>query len=174
MEWLIGKLLIILLSLFGFGGLPENVSAPAEVPDSVGIELETAEMAQVLRVIDGDTIEVLLADGSRERVRYLGIDTPEENPDGIPECYATEATQLNNDLVTGVLVQLEAETLDRDEYGRLLRYVYAGSVDVSAELLKLGAAQVMMIPPNTRRNSEFRNLYQIAQGSGMGMHSVCQ
>ena len=81
------------------------------------------EQALVIRVIDGDTIE--LQDGSR--VRYLGIDTPETD-----EYYYTEATAKNRELVEGKIVELQSGKRDQDKYDRLLRYVYVNGVFVNA------------------------------------------
>lgn len=89
------------------------------------------ERALVVRVIDGDTIE--LQDGSR--VRYLGIDTPEAG-----ESYYSEATARNKELVEGKVVYLQKGKRDRDEYDRLLRYVYVDGVFVNAELVAQGFA----------------------------------
>ena len=76
--------------------------------------------AQVLKVVDGDTIDVQLGNVT-ERLRFIGIDTPES---GV--CYFSEATNRLKTLVTGQTVLLEADSTqdDRDVYGRLLRYVW--------------------------------------------------
>ena len=73
--------------------------------------------ARVLRVIDGDTIDVLL-NGEVERVRFYGVDTPERNQ----PCY-DEATQRNRELA-GKEVFLMADARERDQHGRLLRYAF--------------------------------------------------
>lgn len=81
---------------------------------------------QVTRVIDGDTIEVLI-DGEIEVVRLIGIDTPElKHPVKAVECYAVEASRYMAKLVAGKYVRLEADPTqdDRDRYDRLLRYVF--------------------------------------------------
>ena len=74
----------------------------------------------MVRVIDGDTVE--LENG--ERVRYLGMDTPETvHPSKPVECYGPEASERNKDLVEGKTVRLLQDGPDRDSYDRLLRYV---------------------------------------------------
>lgn len=88
--------------------------------------------AKVVAVIDGDTIEI---EGG-ERVRYIGIDTPETD-----ECYGPEATQANKELVLGKEVILIRDVEDRDKYGRLLRYVIANGRFVNTELVRLGYAE---------------------------------
>ena len=90
------------------------------------VSVRHAELATVVRVIDGDTIEVVTGVFQRaETVRYIGIDTPETvHPDRPVEPFGREATQANRELVGWTIVWLEADVTDRDRYGRLLRYVY--------------------------------------------------
>ena len=84
-----------------------------------------AASARVLRVIDGDTIEVSI-EGSEEDVRYIGVDTPETVKPGAPvECYGPQASAANHRLVEGRTVRLVFDRERRDAYGRLLAYVYA-------------------------------------------------
>ncbi len=111
--------------------------------------------AQVVRVVDGDTIIVLI-DGREERLRYIGIDAPESvAPDQPVECYGPEASKENERLVGGQKVYLEADTEDRDRYGRLLRYVYVDGQDgnltmVNEQLVASGFAEAGSYPPNER------------------------
>src|SRR4030067_982445 len=74
----------------------------------------------VVKVVDGDTVE--LENG--QKVRYIGIDTPETTL-GKNDCYGTEATEKNKELVEGKRVRLEKDISETDKFGRLLRYVYA-------------------------------------------------
>ena len=90
------------------------------------------QRADVLRVIDGDTIDVRL-DGVEERVRYYGIDTPERGE----RCF-TEATERNESLV-GDTVLLLPDARERDTFDRLLRYVFTeDGVSVAARLIAEG------------------------------------
>ena len=89
----------------------------------------------VKRVIDGDTI-VLEND---ERVRYVGVDTPEYTTQKEP--FGKEATELNKRLVEGKRVYLVKGITDRDGFGRLLRYVFVEGVMVEAELVREGLAE---------------------------------
>ena len=80
--------------------------------------------ARVVRVIDGDTIEVSI-DGAEEDVRYIGVDTPETVKPGAPvQCYGPQASAANHRLVEGRTVRLVFDRERRDAYGRLLAYVY--------------------------------------------------
>lgn len=104
----------------------------------------------VLRVVDGDTFVVEI-DGQRERVRYIGIDTPEMNDtrEAVME-RAREATEVNSELVAGRSVRLEFDVQRRDKYGRLLAYVWVGDTLVNEELVRRGYAELLTIPPNVR------------------------
>ena len=104
----------------------------------------------VLRVVDGDTIEVELA-GETERVRYIGIDTPEMD-DRRPELrdLARAARRANALLVGNRRVRLELDVEKRDRYGRLLAYVWVGDTLVNEELVRLGHADTYTFPPNVR------------------------
>lgn len=102
----------------------------------------------VTKVVDGDTVEL----ESGEVVRYLGIDAPEiyRKKEGSPEFFAREAARYNKKLVYLKKVQLEFDVERKDQYGRLLAYVYVKGLFVNAELVKLGYAKAMIKPPNTK------------------------
>src|SRR3712207_4150278 len=80
---------------------------------------ETGGERRVTHVVDGDTIRL-----GEERVRLIGVDTPETRRPGTPvQCFAREATAFMKRLVAGRRVRLELDVEDRDRYGRLLAYV---------------------------------------------------
>ena len=118
----------------------------------------------VLRVIDGDTIEVRLANGDRERVRYIGIDAWEmsERPHG------DHGLTANRELVSGKDVRLVRDRTDRDRFGRLLRYVYVGGRHVNAELIKAGRAKAKNYPPDEKFKTRFSKLETQARRLGRG------
>jgi micrococcal nuclease len=68
-------------------------------------------------------------------------------------------------------VRLELDVQARDRYGRLLAYVWLGDTMVNAELLRLGLAQVMTVPPNVRHQALFLKLQREARESGRGLWS---
>jgi micrococcal nuclease len=128
--------------------------------------------ARVERVVDGDTI--VLAGG--ERVRYIGVDTPESVKPGTPvECFAKRAARANADLVGGRTVELRYDVEQRDRYGRLLAYVYRASdgLFVNAELVRRGYATPATFPPNVRHVDEFARLARQARSAGRGLWSAC-
>jgi len=109
----------------------------------------------VVRVIDGDTIVVEL-DGQNERVRYIGIDTPEMN-DERPTIrrVASAAKAANARLVAGRRVRLELDAERRDRYGRLLAYVWVGDTMVNEALVRAGYAVPYTVPPNVKYADRF-------------------
>lgn len=123
--------------------------------------------AQVVRVVDGDTLEVALG-GARETVRLIGVDAPERD-----ECYWDEATAALLELVEGRELELAADTSDRDRYGRLLRYVFAEGRHVNAELVLRGAAVARDYPPDTERSDELHDAESEARGAGRGLWTAC-
>ena len=129
---------------------------------------------RVMTVTDGDTIRVRLASGRVERVRYIGIDTPEtEKPGARGECYADRAQEFNERLVGDRDVDLELDVGERDRYGRLLAYVRVGSKLVNAELLRNGYAVPLVVPPNVRFEDRFRRLARAARRRGEGLWASC-
>jgi len=83
--------------------------------------------ATVVRVVDGDTVHVQLADGTSETLRLIGIDTPEVvDPRKPVQCYGREASAHAHELLDGQAVTLELDPSqgERDKYGRLLAYVW--------------------------------------------------
>jgi len=105
--------------------------------------------ATVVHVVDGDTIVVEVADRT-ETVRILGADTPETvDPRKSVQSYGPEASaHTKARLSPGTRVTLETDAEVRDKYGRLLAYVYVAGVRYDDELLRLGFARLLIIPPN--------------------------
>lgn len=135
--------------------------------------------ATVSHVVDGDTIEVELPDGSREDVRYIGIDTPETVKPGEPvECGGPRAHDANERLVGGRAVRLRFDAERRDRYGRLLAYVYVPRpgeppLFVNGELVRLGLARTLTIPPNDSFADRFDRLAARAGALGRGLWGRC-
>jgi micrococcal nuclease len=127
---------------------------------------------RVERVVDGDTI--VLAGG--ERVRYIGVDTPESVKPGTPvQCFAKAASRFNARLVEGKRVRLRYDAERQDRYGRTLAYVYreADGLFVNAELVRRGYATTLTIPPNVAHADDFRKLASAARRAGRGLWSSC-
>ncbi len=130
--------------------------------------------------MDGDTIVV-----GEERVRLIGIDTPESVKPGTPvECFAREASAEMKRLVDGRRVRLVLDVEKRDRYGRLLAYVYlprgpsagagaGGEVFVNLEMVRRGFASVATFPPNVRHVDDFVRAQGEARSAGRGLWGAC-
>ncbi len=129
--------------------------------------------AEVVEVTDGDTIEVELVGGGRERVRYIGIDTPESNPDQPLECFGPEAAEANRELVEDRRVRLQPGPEQRDRYGRLLAFVRVGDTLVNAELVRRGYARTLTIAPNDVLAPTLQQLERQAARAGRGLWDAC-
>jgi micrococcal nuclease len=122
---------VLVTVLSGCGGAPARDqldSAPTGDTNPVG------ESARVVRVFDGDSMNVEI-DGSIVEVRMIGINAPEGD-----ECHGDEARDALTDLLGDGPVVLEEGTGDRDQFGRVLRYLWVDGVDVNERMLELGHA----------------------------------
>jgi micrococcal nuclease len=129
--------------------------------------------AQVVRVVDGDTIVVVM-DGLEYRVRYIGINTPETvDPRKPVECYGREASQRNRELVEGKTVEVEKDVSETDQYGRLLRYVWLNGDMVNAILVREGYALASTYPPDVKYDELFLDLQREAREAGRGLWTAC-
>jgi len=123
----------------------------------------------VTHVVDGDTITVTLG-GRAEKVRYIGMDTPEtKHPVKGKEPGGREAAAANRNLVLGKTVRLELDVRERDRYQRLLAYVYVGELMVNAELVRRGCAQAVTLPPNVAHARELVRLEREARLARRGL-----
>ena len=139
----------------------------------------TSNGAEVLQVIDGDTITIVNIDTHRlDRVRLIGVNAPEMKPS--PYCGAVESTAYLNSLLKGQVVTLVPGALERDRYGRLLAYVWRTDynegmqVMVNWEVIRNGHASTMIIPPNDRYKDLFKTAYSEARQERRGMHERCR
>ncbi len=128
-------------------------------------------------IVDGDTVDFVI-DGREERVRLIGIDTPEtERPDTDVECYGPEATEFVTRLLpAGTRVRIERDTVNRDDYGRLLGYVYRvdDGVFVNYELVRQGYATPLSIEPNTTHAELFVDAARAAEADDAGLWAACR
>ncbi len=108
-------------------------------------------------MVDGDTIQVCCIGWKREKVRYIGINTPEtKHPTKEVEHFGEEASEANRKLVDGKTVRLEFDVQQLDKYGRTLGYVYLeDGTFVNAWLVENGYAMVMTVPPNVKHQELF-------------------
>jgi len=124
------------------------------------------QQVRVIRVIDGDTLEL---EGG-QRVRYIGVDTPEMNDSRASvRAWAEKGKEKNRGLVEGKTVTLERDVSETDKYGRLLRYVYVNGVMVNSELIRLGFAFATPYPPDVKHQDLFAQLEKEARTAGAGL-----
>jgi micrococcal nuclease len=156
------------LALLGDCGEPEPLGSgdTQDGPRELG--------ATVTEVIDGDTIEVRLDDGTFEDVRYIGVDTPESvDPDQPVQCFGRRAARANEAMVGGRRVLLRFDAERRDRYGRLLAYVSVGRRLVNAALARRGLARTLTIAPNDSLAPLFARLAGAAGRAGRGLWGAC-
>lgn len=130
----------------------------------------------VTRVYDGDTIEVSM-NGTPEKIRLIGIDTPEtHDPDTPAQCYGEHASQATTDALLHTSVRLEADPTgdNRDRYDRLLRYVFTSDETLwNKELITRGEAFAYISFPFVRK-VEFMTAQFEAAREKRGLWSACE
>jgi micrococcal nuclease len=130
-------------------------------------------MVPVTKVTDGDTLHVMYQ-GHDERVRLIGIDTPEVPwYGGQGECYGVEAGLFARHRLSGRSVRLVFDLNRRDRYSRLLAYVYLGPELFNLTLVRLGYARSDPVPPDTRLAGQFARAEEEARSAGRGLWSAC-
>ncbi len=163
---------ILALIIIAVGGIvnKNKLTQPSIVPTPSDPAFHT-----VTSFADGDTITVQIGD-KKEKVRLLGVDTPETNdPRKAVQCFGKAASQFTEALIGTNSVRLEADPLnsDRDRYDRLLRYVYLpdGTL-VNAEIIKQGYGFAYLTYP-IQKNEEFKNYENQAREAGKGLWGSC-
>lgn len=150
-----------------------NIAAVGEAETSMSTKIQSSELVKVIRVVDGDTIDVEI-DGKTERVRYIGIDTPETvDPRKLVQCFGVEASKKNKELVEGKIVRLEKDITDRDKYKRLLRYVWLGDTLINQELVAQGFAKSYSYPPDIKYQDKFVTTEKKAREDKLGLWTAC-
>lgn len=162
-----------------------NPTPQTSVENQIDLETKTStvsaqftERAKVVKVIDGDTIEVLM-NGQNLKIRYIGVDTPETvDPRRGVQCFGKQASDENKQLVEGKEVFLEKDVSETDKYNRLLRYVYLpineGSLlFVNDYLVRAGFAKSSTYPPDVKHQERFSAAQKEAQEKGLGLWNQC-
>lgn len=157
------------------GGSPgAGFATPAPVLGAPERPTGPTQDAALVRVVDGDTIRVMVG-GVEERVRYIGIDTPELNTTSpaTPDPYAEAATQANARLLAGGRLVLEKDVTERDQFGRLLRDVWVERDGawtlVNLALVAEGYAQVSTYPPDVTYVNVLLAAQRAAREAGRGL-----
>lgn len=163
---LLVSLAIVLISV-QLKKLEKTDSAPIQIAN----ETTATSTVRVTRIVDGDTFEVTIGD-QVEKVRMLGIDTPESvDPRKPVQCFAKEATKKLKELIDGQEIVLTPDFTndDRDKYNRLLRYVAReDGLLVNEEMIKEGYAYAYIKFPFERR-ATYLKLQTEARSMGRGL-----
>lgn len=174
---------LVLSALLIVAGCSNGDSPPAPAQGLPQVDLvpiahspDTSPLAVVTAVLDGDTIRVDLGPNT-ETVRLLGIDTPEKRGGPRPaECHGREATAFTESLIpVDSEVRLARDQESRDQYGRLLAYVFRDSDDlfVNHALVVYGHATATFYEPNTTFRREFTRAALLAEAQEQGFWSTC-
>ncbi|MGG4492276.1 thermonuclease family protein [Metabacillus idriensis] len=141
--------------------------------EEAAVQNETFIPAKVIRVIDGDTVKVLV-DGKEETLRLLLVDTPETvHPNKPVQPFGPEASSFAKSTLSGKEVKLELDVGERDKYGRLLVYLHADGKMFNKLLIEKGLARVGYVyAPNTKHVDEFYELQKAAQKKEIGIWSI--
>ncbi len=181
---LITLLALILLFMVGKYFLPfpytasqQKIRPTSNVQSTPQFTLSKQE-ALVIKVIDGDTIEI---EGG-QKVRYIGIDTPEtKHPQKAVQCFGKEASEKNKELVEEKRVRLEKDVSEKDKYGRLLRYVYlpagkagVGEIFINDYLVRQGYAYAATFPPDVKYQQLFLDAQKEARENNRGLWNGCR
>lgn len=152
--------------------LEEDSGVPVKPPPALEAGVVASlipALTLVKRVIDGDTIEL---EGG-EIVRYIGIDAPEvAGTSKDPDCFALDARRRNEEMVLGKKISLEGIKEDRDEYGRLLRYVRIEDVFVNEILVREGYAKAFNFNNTDIYSEIFSEAEEAARAGRLGMWGI--
>ncbi|WP_416828992.1 excalibur calcium-binding domain-containing protein [Ectobacillus polymachus] len=188
-HWLIlGALSILIISLVGCNqeasALQKETKqqqptqeAKTEKPatyeiDGISITKPSVKNADVIGVVDGDTITVKI-DDKEEKVRFTLVDTPEtKNPSTPVEPWGPEASDFTTQQLLGKQVGLEFDSQERDQYGRLLAYVWIGNELFNGTLLDKGFARVAVYPPNTKYENQLKTIQDHSKNGKSGIWSI--
>jgi len=148
---------------------------PSGLPQGDDPCREPVLVKALLDVVDGDTIWVDMEEGPHEKIRFIGVDTPEIGYDGDPdECFAQEAKEFTQMRLEQDRFWLTFDEECLDIYDRTLAYIHTREGMFQLEQLKGGFAEVMTVPPNDTFQLDFEQAEDQAQEYGNGMWGECR
>jgi micrococcal nuclease len=134
----------------------------------------TTGSVPVTRVVDGDTIHVLLG-GRIERLRLIGVDAPEiDHPEQPAECYGKESARFAQRSLDGRTIRIEFDVERRDRFDRLLAYVFMEGELFNETLVAEGFAIERSYPPNLAHQEELRKAEIEARQERRGLWRACE
>ena len=177
--------LVLILAVLQLFFKPDQLPKISLVPTCTGqacliptITNYEKQKTKVIRIIDGDTIEI----EGNVKVRYIGVNTPElHDPKNPVECFGQAAADKNKRLVEGKEIFIQKDVSETDKYKRLLRYVWVEDPSTSSGqvifindyLVRQGFAQVSTFPPDVRYVSQFLEAQKEAQKNNRGLWKEC-
>jgi micrococcal nuclease len=145
-----------------------STSAPISIVPGVSATLAPpagSERVTVTRIQDGDTVEIEMLSGASETVRLIGINTSESG-----ECFSEEATIALASLLSDQVITMTSDVSDRDQFGRLLRYLWLDrGVFVNEIMVSRGYAQARDYPPDSRYAEDIAVAQESAQADAVGI-----
>lgn len=148
------------------------ISSDAPVTSNIpAVQVNSSQTTyKIVRIVDGDTL-IIDYNGVEERVRLIGVDTPESvHPDATKNSeFGKIASDFSKKYLDGKEVTLELDVQERDKYGRILAYMYVGGQMYNKILLQEGMAKVATYPPNVRYVDDFKALEKTAREGNKGL-----
>lgn len=160
----ISRIFILYLLVFALAGCSlEEVNSIPSSSSSAGQSEGSEELQKVQvkvdRVIDGDSVVVSLH-GQNEKVRFIGVDTPETvHPEKGEQPFGKESSNYTKSRLEGQTIELEFDVQERDQYGRILAYIWIEDEHFNLTLVQEGYAVASTWPPNVK----YADLYKTAQ-----------
>jgi len=149
-----------------------KISESLEAKDGEVKDLSGAEKFEVIKVVDGDTLDVKIA-GKIERLRLIGINTPETvDPRKPVQCFGLEASKKAKETLSGkkVILEIDPTQGDRDKYGRLLRYVFLeDGTNFNLMMINDGYAYEYTYNIPYKYQTEFKQAQKIAEENKRGL-----
>lgn len=147
--------------------LNPTTTAPTASTSTTLAQPPGTDRVTLASVTDGDTVRVQFVDNTIEKVRLIGINTPESG-----ECFADEATSAITSLLTGQTFTMTSDTSDRDQFGRLLRYLWLDDgTFVNESLVLNGFALARDYPPDSDFSERLTAAEEAASIDGLGIWS---
>ena len=178
---MLGALVVLGLAVVVYLAGPEDPAPDGSLSPTAGVP-RSVEPARVVSHVDGDTVRLVGAEGSRllpdgeTSVRLLEVDTPEPARDGRPaECFADEATAaLARMLPAGDDLWVDRDEELHDQYGRTLLYLWTDDgTFVNLELVRQGYARAVLFEPNDGHIERIRRAEDEARAAGRGLWGAC-
>lgn len=170
--FLCGNLIFDVWSGTTYDTVTTSGATDAELESDTAISNENSELYEVVKVVDGDTVDLLM-NGRVKRVRLIGINTPElVDPRREVECFGLEASNKAKAVLQGKLVRIESDKTqaDKDKYDRLLRYVFLeDGTNFNELMIKEGYAYEYTYDLPYKYQAEFRIAEQTAKASRAGL-----